>query len=127
MKKLLILTLFFSSCSRSPNQIFEAIFDEIPESVKIINGQDQLPLDCCLWLHFEISEDDFNLITEDYIEIELDYERWTGVLPVVDWWNPSKFKEEGIYLERESNDARMIEGVFTNKKRTEVFYVNWYN
>lgn len=125
---MLIVIVSFYSCSRSPNQIFRAIFEEIPDSVIILHGQDQLPLDCCLWLHFTISDIDYKKITRDYIKKELNYKKWTRVLPPeVDWWNPNKFESKGIYLEKTSQNERMIEGIYTNDKNKEIFYVNWYN
>lgn len=130
MKKIwiLILPLFLGACSRTPKQIFKALFGEVPKSVVIIHGQDQEIFDCCLWLHFKISESDFNKLFNGYSSEKLDYGKWTGVMPyVVTWWHPNTFKEKGIYFERKSEDERLVEGIYTNIEKTEVFYVNWYN
>lgn len=130
MKKIwiVILVLFLVACSRSPKQIFQALFGKVRESVQIIHGQDQEIFDCCLWLHFKISESDFNQLFNDYSPEKLNYGKWSGVTPYgVNWWHPQIFKEEGLYFEHKSEDERLIEGVYTNSKKTEVFYVNWYN
>jgi len=130
MKKIIRIAFFifipftFNSCSRSPENIFEAVFGEISETVQVKHSQDQLPLDCCIWLHFTIAKSDLTKIINDFSESDLDYKKWKAVLPPkMDWWNPQKFKKKGFYLEKESD--REIEGIYINQDKNEAFYVNW--
>ena len=130
MNKLIItlIILIITSCSRTPEQMFNAIFDKTYESVKVIDGQDQMILDCCIWLHFNVSESDFNLIFHDFEIKETDYSQWDGLVPPgMKWWTPSNFKNRGKYKEKISEDGRITEGIYFNDNKNEVYYVNWYN
>ena len=128
LKFLIVIPVFlslFQSCNRTPNDIFVAIFGELPKSVKIHHGQDQYPLDCCIWLHFSVDEkEDYDRIIKQFEEEKLDYKKWKSVLPPnMDWWKPNKFGEKGTYMLRETE--REIEGIYLNETKTEVFYVNY--
>ena len=120
-----IVLLIFQSCNRTPNDIFVAIFEELPKSVKVHHGQDQYPLDCCLWVHFSIDKkEDYNRIIKQFEEKELDYDKWKYVMPPnMNWWKPNKFGEKGIYMVRETETE--TEGIYLNEDKTEVFYVNY--
>ena len=122
------MILSFGNCSRGPNQLFYDLLGEIPESVILHNSQDILPLDCCIWLHFSISETDYERLFNDYYVQKLDYQKWSSVTPPeVDWWKVEDFGVQGIYLEKISEGGNLIEGVYTNTKRNEVYYVSYHN
>lgn len=129
---ILLALLCLLSCNRKPENIFEAIFNKYYTSVKLLHGKDQLPFECCIWLHFSISPEELDKLVFTYnFELinseELDY-KWERVLhPDVNWWNPRKFGQDAFYYEKKSADLRNQEGMFVNLEKTEVYYVNWYN
>ncbi|MEL6660909.1 MAG: hypothetical protein AAFR36_30940 [Bacteroidota bacterium] len=128
-----VFTLIFvvfscCNCARDSNQIFRTVFGEFPESVIVINSQDQLPFDCCIWVHFLIDKADFDRLFKDYHRQDVKYQKWKSVLPPeVDWWIPESFASAGLYYEKVSEGGRMTEGVYTNAERNEAFYVNSYH
>lgn len=125
---LLIVTLGICSCLRNSNQIFIAIFGKLPKSVQLLHSQDQQILDCCLWLHFSIDESDFHQLFDGYNLEKLDFQKWKYVKPPgLDWWKPSEIEGEKLYFEKTSEEGRLIEGIYTNSQRSEVYYVNYRN
>lgn len=85
---LLYLTaVLLLGCTRSPEAIFIAVFDEHPKSLVLIEGQDQYILDCCLWLHFKIEREDLEqILSKGFTSDEVDYTQWNSVSPQLDWW-----------------------------------------
>ncbi|GAB5551289.1 MAG: hypothetical protein Sapg2KO_08800 [Saprospiraceae bacterium] len=120
-----ISLILLSNCDRDPNKIYEAVLGEIPISVHVLNAQDQYVSDCCIWLHFEISKNDLRKIIVDFEEQEIKLWKWkSNNPPNMDWWKPDLMEGEILYFERRSTDFEVTEGIYTNDKFNEVYYVN---
>jgi hypothetical protein len=125
--KIIILSAVMAGtgCNRDPKDIFAAVFDNVPKSVRLLHGKDQLLFDCCLWLHFKIDSTDLKkLIDDKYVLKNTDFDSWKGVLPPgTDWWKPEQLGASALYYTKDSE--KTIEAIFTNPKMTEVYYVNY--
>ena len=93
-----------------------------------MNSQQQLPLDCCHWLHFEIDSIDLeNILLQDFYPrlIYGQSELTSGVAPEIEnWWHPEKLGDSILCFERESEKAR--ESLYTNAQKTEVYFKHWW-
>jgi hypothetical protein len=117
--------LFSSGCSRQPNDIFKAVFKEVPVSVQMLHGQDQYLTDCCLWLHFRIAKADLKkLMGSDYRPEPADFGKWKGVAPKgIEWWKPELLGDSALYYTKDS--GKELEAMYINVGMTEVYYVNY--
>ena len=121
------LTLFGGfSCERSPERLYKVLLGKTPTSVTILHGKDQYFLDCCIWLHFKISEPDLKGILKDFEQQEIKMWKWKSNLPPnMDWWKPEQLGSEVLYFEKASDNYQEGEGIYTSNKFDEVYYVNW--
>ncbi len=122
-----ISLLVLNGCSRSPEQIYEAVLGELEESVQVLNAEDQQMLDCCIWLHFRTDSIAFESSFADFTRQSIDYDQWSLSQDEAPWWKPENLGDIVEYFERTSSDGRLREGVYTNTIRDEVFYVNYYD
>ena len=62
-----LVALIVTGCVSGDTYYKNSFGSPIPKSVNILNSQQQLPLDCCHWLHFEIDSIDLeNILLQDF-------------------------------------------------------------
>ena len=151
IKLITILLLFILCCGvaisgsgfsqRSGKELFKTlVLDPIPKSVIILNSHDSITLasglDNRVWLHFNISPNDLNLVLASRNwKNNSDVLVRSGVPEIQDWWYPQSIgnnaTEYSMLIMSEGDqeeDREEIEYMWVKSDRSEVylFYVDGF-
>ncbi len=99
------------------------VADPVPGSVRILGSEYQGGLDPAVYLHFEISPDDFEAILRKRpYEIRPDVSEPSVRLPA--WWKPQSLKNATVYFYQGVSDESK-NWMWVNELKTEVYFAYW--